>query len=80
MEEVSIISIDTTEEAILNSDALPEELKGWRYYRIEYGGANKECLYEGRVLLPATADPEAISDLIMGMQARAQFWQEIKDD
>ena len=30
--------VDVTEEIIMNPDALPDELRGWRRYRIEYGG------------------------------------------
>ena len=44
------------EEMILNPMALPEELMGYRRYRISYGGVNEACLYEGNVLLPADAD------------------------
>ena len=71
---VKILDIDTTEEMVMNPDAFPEELRGWRYYRIEYGGCNEDCLYEGRVLLPRHADPNAITDMIMGMQAREEMW------
>ena len=30
-------AISFTEEMILNYDALPEKMYGWRRYRIEYG-------------------------------------------
>ena len=72
--KIKILDIDTTEELVLNPDAFPEELRDWRCYRIEYGGCNEDCLWEGRVLLPAHADPNAIADMIMGMQAREEIW------
>lgn len=77
-DEIKVVAIDTTEEGVLNPDALPAELRGWRYYRIEYGGCNEECLWEGRVLLPPRADPTALVQLILGMQAHEQLWEEVK--
>lgn len=67
---VELIDIDTTEELVLNRDYLPAELRGWRFYRIEYGGCNEQCVWEGRVLLPPGGDPEALVSLLMGMQVR----------
>ena len=75
---LKILDIDLTEEMVLNQDALPKPLRGWRYYRIEYGGSNEDCIYEGRILLPESADPDAIVQLIMGMQAHGQIWKEAK--
>jgi len=53
-----MIDISLTEEMILSPDALPEELRDWRMYRIEYGGPNEDCVWEGRIMLPETADPD----------------------
>lgn len=51
-----------TEEAVLNPDALPPSLRGWRRYRIEYGF---ECACpEGLMYLPASVDPDDIEKLI----------------
>ena len=51
-----------TEEMILNPDALPPSLRGWRRYRIEYG-IECSCL-EGLIYLPSDVDPEAIEALL----------------
>ena len=73
---VTLIDVDTTEEGVLNPVAFPPELRDWRYYRIEYGGCNEDTLWEGRILLPASADPKALVELIYGMQVYGQVWRE----
>ena len=78
--DVKILDVDTTEEYVLNPDALPKELKGWRYYRLEYGGPNEACVWEGRIMLPPRADPQAIVQLIMGMQSYEGIWQVMEDE
>lgn len=51
-----------TEELVLNPNALPGSMKGWRYYRIEYGF---ECSCpEGHIWLPARVDPQMIEELL----------------
>lgn len=70
--KVKILDVDTTEEFIMNEDF---PLKGWRRYRIEYGGHAEECLCEGVVYLPRNADSNAIVQLIMGMQAHGEIWK-----
>ena len=72
---VKVIDIDTTEEMVMSPERLPKPLRDWRYYRIEYGGPNEECLWEGSVLLPKSANPDAIVQLILGMQVYDQLWQ-----
>lgn len=53
-----------TEEMILNYDALPPSMKGWRQFRIEYGF---ECACpEGVIWLPPTADPDKIEIILNG--------------
>ncbi len=48
------VSIDATEEVVMNHDALPPMLRGCRRYRLEYGGSNENCILEvGPVYLPA---------------------------
>ena len=78
--QIRIIDIDTTEEFILNPAALPEALRGWRNYRIEYGGPNECCIWEGRLMLPPRADPQSVANLIMGMQAYEKIWTPVEDD
>jgi len=47
---------------ILNYDALPGSMKGWRQFRIEYGF---ECSCpEGVIWLPLHVDPDVIENLI----------------
>ena len=78
--DVKILDVDTTEEYVLNPDALPKELRGWRYHRIEYGGPNESCLWEGRILLPPGADPQALVQLLMGMQAYGSIWKVVSEE
>ena len=73
--KVELIDVDTTEEYIMNDKALPEPLRGWRFYRLELGGPNEDCLWEGRILLPPRADPDAVCNLIMGMQCHEAMWK-----
>lgn len=77
---VSLLPISITEEVVLNPDALPEALRDWRYYRIEYGGPNEACLWEGKILLPRSADPQVIETLLLGLQAQAQIWTRIEPE
>lgn len=52
------------EECIMNYDALPPSLNGWRRYRIEYGF---ECSCpEGLIYLPPGANMEIIEDILNG--------------
>ena len=34
----------------------PEGLEGWRAFRMEYGGANEDCIWEGTIWLPPWVD------------------------
>lgn len=56
--------IDATEEFIFNYDLFPEELDGWRYYRLEYGGSNENCMFEGRILLPPDLNIERVLNFL----------------
>jgi hypothetical protein len=50
------------EESILNTDFLPDGMKGWKRYRIEYGF---ECSCpEGIIYLPPWVDPYLIENII----------------
>jgi hypothetical protein len=42
----------------------PTGLEGWRLYRIEYGGSNEDCVYEGMIWLPKHLRPEVIETLL----------------
>jgi len=53
-----LIDVDLTEEGAFS---WPDpEIEGWRHYRIEYGGCNEDCYYEGRVWLPPQADSSVL--------------------
>ena len=66
--ENKYIPVSLTEEFVLNYSALPKELNGWRYYRIEFGGCNESCFLERPVYLPPLAN-SFILDLLF------DFWQ-----
>lgn len=42
----------------------PKTMEDYRYYRIEYGGSNKECLTEGGIWLPIDCPPELLQFLL----------------
>lgn len=58
------LEVDLTQETIMNPDALPTELRGWRRYRIEYGGHAERCLLETPIYLPPSADPDKLWHLL----------------
>jgi hypothetical protein len=52
------------EEMIVNPNALPPSLRGWRRYRIEYGF---ECSCpEGTIYLPDNVDPDDVEAMLRG--------------
>ena len=55
---------DVTEEIIMNPDALPDELRGWRRYRIEYGGHAEKCVLETPIYLPPWVRVERLERLL----------------
>jgi hypothetical protein len=65
------VPVSLTEEMILNYKALPKQLNGWRYYRIEYGGHAQDCFMERPIYLPPHADPYILDMLF-------ELWQEQK--
>jgi len=62
--EAKKLYVDVTEEIIMNPDALPDELRGWRRYRIEYGGHAERCVLENRILLPPHVRVERLEQLL----------------
>lgn len=58
-----ITHVETTEEMILNYGALPSEMDGWRYYRIEYYGAGPYAVEERAILCPPNFDRDALEKL-----------------
>ena len=61
-----LVDIDLTEEVAFR---FPDpEIEGWRHYRIEYGGCNEDCYYEGKVWLPPEFDSWKMTELFEIMQ------------
>jgi len=59
--------VSLVEQAVMNYDALPPRLKGWRCYRIEYG---HECACpEDFIYLPPHVDADLIEDIINGKKS-----------
>jgi len=56
--------VDVTEEIIMNPDALPDELRGWRRYRVEYGGHAERCVLETPIYLPPRVRVERLERLL----------------
>lgn len=48
----------------MNPAALPDELRGWRRYRIEYGGHAQRCLLETVIYLPSWVKVEGLERLL----------------
>ncbi len=68
--------VDVVEEAIMNRDGLPGEMRGWRRLRIEYGRHAEACLLEAVVYLPPDADVEQLERLLngsAGLRARSSI-------
>jgi hypothetical protein len=58
--------VDVVEEAIMNVDALQREMRGWRRFRIEYGGHAEACLLETVIFLPPGTNVERLERLLNG--------------
>jgi len=58
IEDKKIVDIDLTEQGVFNWP--DDEIKGWRNYRIEYGGCNEDCYCEGLVWLPPHVDSDVM--------------------
>ena len=55
-----------TEQGVFN---WPDpEIHGWRNYRIEYGGCNEDCYWEGVVFLPPAVDSTMMMHIFEIMQ------------
>lgn len=53
-----LVDIDLTEEMAFTFPS--PAMNGWRCYRIEYGGCNEDCYYEGRVWYPPEVDSSVL--------------------
>jgi len=78
-EKIKIIDVDLTEEFAFSWPN--PEIDGWRFYRIEYGGCNESCYYEGRIILPPEFDSWCMTELFEIIQvpkARRAFEKAVK--
>jgi hypothetical protein len=41
-----------------------KEMRGWRCYRISYGGVNEAAWTEGQIWLPQHTNPQIIEDIL----------------
>ena len=57
------VSVETVEEFILNYDALPPEMAGWRCYRLEYFGDGPYDFWETHLYVPPLFDRDALERL-----------------
>ena len=62
--------VDLTEYGV---QSWPDGMEGCRLFRIEYGGVNEGCVYEGMIWIPPTADSDALEDFL---QAMFRDWNE----
>jgi len=63
---MKIVDIDLTGYGVFS---YPDpEIEGWRLYRIEYGGCNEDCYYEGMIWLPPQFDSWLMTQMFEIMQ------------
>ena len=74
-----LVDIDLTGQG---AQSWPDpEIEGWRWYRIEYGGCNENCYYEGLIFLHPEFDSWCMTQLFEIMQvpeARKKLEEAIK--
>ena len=51
----------------------PQGMEGCRFFRIEYGGFNEECVCEGSIWIPPTIDRDVVEEFL---QAMFRDWDE----
>ena len=62
--------VDLTEYWVQN---WPDGMEGCRLFRIEYGGVNEGCVYEGNIWIPPTTDRDKVQEFL---QAMFRDWNE----
>lgn len=72
-----LVDIDLTEQGVFSWPN--DEIKGWRNYRIEYGGCNRDCYYEGNMWLPPYVDSEIIGYKLFEILQDEYAYQELKN-
>ena len=61
-----LVDIDLTGQC---AQSFPDpEIEGWQWNRIEYGGCNKDCYYEGSIWFPPHVDSDMFCKIFEIMQ------------
>jgi hypothetical protein len=63
---MNLVDIDLTGEGVFSYPS--KEIEGWNYFRVEYGGPNESCYYEGSVWLPPEVDAFQVTKMF-------EIWQ-----
>jgi len=74
-----LVDIDLTGEGVCRYPS--PEIEGWKYARIEYGGCNEDCYWEGKIFLPPQVDSFIITQMFEILQipeAREAFEKAVK--
>lgn len=72
----SLVDVDLTQEYALSWPN--EEIEGWNHFRIEYGGCNENCYYEGRIWLPPEVDIDfRLFEILQVPEARKELQKAI---
>jgi hypothetical protein len=74
MENQKLVDIDLTEQFAFSYPN--KEIEGWKFSRIEYGGCNEDCYYEGSIWLPPEVDAFVMTQMFEILQvpeARKEF-------
>ena len=75
--EKPLVDIDTTEQFAFSWPN--KEIEGWRFRRIEYGGCNEDCYYEGSIWLPPQANLDyKFFEIMQVPEAREKLQQAIE--
>ena len=56
--------VDLTEYGV---QSWPDGMEGCRLFRIEYGGVNEGCVYEGSIWMPPTFDRGRLEEFLRAM-------------
>ena len=63
------VTVDTTEEFVLNYGALPPEMAGWRCYRLEYfAPGHMYDIWETHLYVPPMFDRDKLEELFESCQ------------
>jgi hypothetical protein len=56
-----------------------KEIEGWNHFRVEYGGCNEDCYYEGSIWLPPEANIDhKLFEILQVPEARQELHESIE--